>query len=91
MIASSTQPVAPIVTTPPTAAPAVQPAAAEQVGRQIVGMSVADARAAVDQLGFDMRVSVEDGEPQVVTMDWDPTRINVGTEGEKITSFEGLG
>lgn len=29
--------------------------------------------------------------PQVVTMDYDPERINVGTENGSITSFEGLG
>lgn len=80
--------------TPAPAAPArplVQAGAPEQIGRQLVGMNYADARAAVQELGVALRVTIEDGQPQIVTMDWNPSRINVAVEGEKITSFEGLG
>lgn len=83
----------PVAPAPPAPAPTALVAGQEPdtIGRSLVGQSVQDAARAVEALGLRVRVTIEDGQPQVVTMDYDPERINVGVEGGSITSFEGLG
>jgi hypothetical protein len=47
-----------------------------------VGKSLAEFGADAEALGLTVRVVEQDGVPLAVTMDFDPTRVNVAVEGE---------
>jgi hypothetical protein len=52
---------------------------------QLVGMREDTARACAESEGYTWRVFEEDGESFALTMDYRPTRINVGIEAGVVT------
>jgi hypothetical protein len=55
---------------------------------EYVGLSLAEAVALADQNGVPFRVVVIDGEPQMVTEDYVPGRINAAIEDDVVVSYE---
>ena len=47
------------------------------VNDRLIGLSVEDARALCASMGLQLRVTREDGEPQLITMDLRRNRVNV--------------
>lgn len=64
------------------------PGSAEQ---ELVGLSVDEATKVAAEHGWTVRVVVLDGEPQIVTDDYSPDRINVGVADGVVTSIESRG
>jgi hypothetical protein len=73
------------------AAPAVSERACKRLGRRIVGAPLADATARAKARGCPLRVALLDGEPQALTEDFSPARINVRVEDDVVTGVEFMG
>ncbi len=58
------------------------------VSDSYVGLSEADAEAKAAADGVPFRVVMRDGEPQMVTMDYRPGRINATVENDIVISYE---
>jgi hypothetical protein len=73
------------------AAPAVSERACKRLAGKLVGVTLADATARAEQRGCPLRVAVLDGEPQALTEDFSPARINVRVEDDVVTGVEFMG
>jgi hypothetical protein len=76
------------------AAPAGDPAsprACRRLGGRLVGEALEDATARADGRGCTLRVAVLDGEPQALTEDFQPARINLRVRGGVVTAVEFMG
>jgi hypothetical protein len=89
---------APGVTEPaPSTEPAepvpVKPGADPTVDNAVVlvGLSLAEAEAKAAELGWLVRATTVDGEPQTVTMDLRFNRVNVATANGTVTAIESIG
>lgn len=57
----------------------------------LVGMTVSDARNVLKQRGLALRVTVEDGSPYMLTMDYRRDRVNVEVKDGKVVRIESTG
>lgn len=57
----------------------------------LVGKPVAEAQSLAEAAGYRLRVTVVDGEPNIVTMDFRMDRINVAVDNGVVTAFRGRG
>lgn len=57
----------------------------------LVGMTVSDARNVLKQRGLALRVTVEDGSPYMLTMDYRRDRVNVEVKDGKVVRIESNG
>jgi hypothetical protein len=73
------------------AAPATPPKACKRLGRRLVGVALPAATARAERRGCALRVAVLDGEPQVLTEDYAPARINVRVRDDVVTRVEFMG
>jgi hypothetical protein len=73
------------------AAPAASPRTCKRLGRKLVGASLRTATARAERRGCALRVAVLDGEPQVLTEDFSPTRINVRVRAGVVAGVEFMG
>ena len=80
----------PIATDQP-AAPVASERACTRLGRRLVGATVEAATARAERRGCPLRVAVLDGEPQALTEDFSPARINVRVRDGVITRVEFMG
>jgi hypothetical protein len=91
---AATDPDQPVSSPADPAAPAGAPAsprACRRLGGRLVGADVADATARADRRGCTLRVAVLDGEPQALTEDFQPARINVRVRDDVVTAVEFMG
>jgi hypothetical protein len=72
-------------------APAASERACTRLGQRLVGATLVDATARAERRGCPLRVAVLDGEPQALTEDFSPARINVRVAGGKVTRVEFMG
>ena len=73
------------------AAPATPPKVCTRLGRRLVGVELPAASARAERRGCVLRVAVLDGEPQVLTEDYAPARINVRVRGDVVTGVKFMG
>lgn len=79
----------PVDTTPVTELPApIEITAAETT---LVGLSVDQAAKVAGENGWGFRVSTLDGEPQIMTDDYSPTRVNVAVTAGTVTAVDSIG
>ncbi len=71
--------------------PATPPRACKRLGRRLVGASLPSATARAERRGCALRVAVLDGEPQVLTEDFSPARINVRVRDDVVTGVAFMG
>ena len=81
---------APAEPAPPAATPP-SPRACRRLGRRIVGEPVEGAAQRADRRRCTLRVAVLDGESQVLTEDFQPSRINVRVQDGVVTRVEFMG
>jgi hypothetical protein len=62
-----------------------------RLGRRLVGDRIAAATARAERRGCALRVAVLDGEPQALTEDFSPARINVRVRAGLVTRVEFMG
>ena len=67
------------------------PAAAEEVGKSIVGLPIEQATTVAETAGFTVRVSTLDGATQAVTADLRTDRLNVSVENGVVTGIDSIG
>jgi hypothetical protein len=93
--AASAGPDEPVTSSPsdPTtpAAPAAPANACKRLGRRLVGLRLPAASERAERRGCPLRVAVLDGEPQVLTEDYSPARINVGVRDDVVRRVEFMG
>jgi hypothetical protein len=75
---------------PPAGEPA-SPRACRRLGRRVVGDPLADARGRAERRGCTLRVADLDGEPQALTEDFQPARINVRVRDGVVAGVEFMG
>jgi hypothetical protein len=80
----------PVEPAPPTGPP-TSPAACKRLGKRLTGEPVPAATERAAKRGCPLRVAVEDGEPQVLTEDYSPARINVRARDGVVTGVEFMG
>ena len=73
------------------AAPATPTRACKRLGPRLVGVTLPAATARAERRGCALRVAVLDGEPQVLTEDYPPARINVRVRDNVVTGVEFMG
>jgi hypothetical protein len=73
------------------AAPAGSKRTCTRLGPRLVGTRMAAAKARAERRGCALRVAVLDGEPQALTEDFSPARINVRVRDDVITRVEFMG
>jgi hypothetical protein len=73
------------------AAPAASERACTRLGKRLAGAEIDDAKARAGRRGCPLRVAVLDGEPQALTEDYSPARINVAVENGAVTRVEFMG
>ena len=79
----------PVDTTPVTDLPqALDPAA---VAKTLVGLTIDEATKLADGNGWAIRVSTLDGEGQMLTDDYSPTRVNVAVEAGVVVGIDSIG
>jgi hypothetical protein len=91
---AATDPDRPVSSPADQAAPAGDPAsprACRRLGRRLAGQALADATARADRRGCTVRVAVLDGDPQALTEDFQPARINVRVRDGVVTGVEFMG
>jgi len=71
--------------------PASADSGVEAIKKLVVGSTVDSASAAVQQIGWSLRVMRQDGESFFVTLDYDPSRVNVEVVAGKITAVTSVG
>ena len=93
--AASSDPDAPVSSGDLAPDQAAVPAGSERVctrlGRRLLGDRVAAATARAERRGCALRVAVLDGEPQALTEDFSPARINVRVRDGVVTRVEFMG
>jgi hypothetical protein len=75
----------------PDAGDPTPPRVCRRLGRRLVGAALADARERAQRRGCTLRVAVLDGEPQALTEDFQPARINVRVRDGAVTGIEFIG
>jgi hypothetical protein len=83
-ISSSDDPAPPAGDPPP-------PDACRRLGRRLVGDQIGAADARAERRGCTLRVARLDGEPQALTEDFQPARINVRVRDGVVTAVEFMG
>jgi hypothetical protein len=73
------------------AAPAASPKTCKRLSRRLVGMGLPAAHKRAAQKRCAVRVAVQDGEPQALTEDFSPSRINVRVRRGVVTGVEFMG
>lgn len=73
------------------AAPAAPAKACKRLGRRLVGLAMPAASARAERRGCPLRVAVLDGEPQALTEDYAPARINVRVRADVVRRVEFMG
>lgn len=73
------------------AAPATPTKTCKRLGPRLVGVALPAASARAERRGCTLRVAVLDGEPQVLTEDYLPARINVRVRDDVVTRIEFMG
>ena len=73
------------------AAPAGSERVCTRLGRRLVGDRITAASARAERRGCALRVAVLDGEPQALTEDFSPARINVRVRDGIVTRVEFMG
>jgi len=73
------------------AAPAGSERACKRLGRRLAGTALTAAPARAERRGCPFRVAVLDGEPQALTEDFSPARINVRVRDGVVTRLEFMG
>ena len=58
---------------------------------EAVGSSLADFETLANDLGMSVRISTLDGEPQALTMDFNPQRVNVSVADDVVVGIDSLG
>ena len=58
---------------------------------KIIGMKFTEAAKAIQQEGFKVRITKQDGKNLIVTMDFDVNRINVAVDDDVVTKILGRG
>jgi len=82
----------PAVTSPDTVATVVDSqAAAEEVGKSIVGLTIDEATTTAEAAGFTVRVTTLDGVIQVGTADLRTDRLNVSVENGVVMGIDSIG
>lgn len=71
--------------------PGTDPEVAEAIFEEYVGSSIEEFTATAEELGFSVRIAVQDGEPQALTADYVETRVNVAVEGPRVVGIESIG
>jgi hypothetical protein len=75
----------------PDSGPGTPPRECERLARRLAGLTVPAATEHATLKGCTLRVAVQDGEPQVLTEDFQPGRINVRVTGGVVTRLEFMG
>jgi hypothetical protein len=75
----------------PPAGPVGSPATCGRLGRRLVGTALSAASGRAERRGCPLRVAVLDGEPQALTEDYAPARINVRVRDGVVTRVEFMG
>jgi outer membrane lipoprotein SlyB len=66
-------------------------AAAAGVARTMVGCLVSTATKLAKNAGYSLRIVEQDGQQLMVSMDWDPNRLNVRCRGDQVVEVESIG
>ena len=74
-----------------SATPAGSKRVCTRLGRRLAGDPIAAATARAERRGCPLRVAVLDGEPQALTEDFSPARINVRVRGGVVTGVAFMG
>jgi hypothetical protein len=72
-------------------APAAAPKTCKRLSRRLVGMELPAAHKRAARKRCALRVAVQDGEPQALTEDYSPARINVRVRRGVVTGIEFMG
>jgi hypothetical protein len=73
------------------AAPAAPAKACKRLGPRLVGLAMPAASERAERRGCPLRVAVLDGEPQALTEDYSPGRINVRVRDDVVRRVEFMG
>ena len=63
----------------------------KRLGHRLVGATLPSATARAERRGCPLRVAVLDGEPQILTEDFSPSRINVRVRDDAVTGVAFMG
>jgi hypothetical protein len=85
------QPVSSPADPAPPAGDPTPPGACRRLGRRLVGETLRDAQQSARRRGCTLRVAVIDGEPQALTEDFQPARINVRVRDGVVAGVEFMG
>jgi hypothetical protein len=85
------QPVSSPADPAPPAGEPTPPKVCRRLGRRLVGDALDDAGARAERRGCTLRVAVLDGEPQALTEDFQPARINVRVRNGVVAGVEFMG
>jgi hypothetical protein len=66
-------------------------AAAAGVAKQMTGTMLSTAQRLAKQAGYSVRVVEQDGQQLMVSMDWDPNRLNVRCREHQVVAVESIG